>query len=297
VDKHLITALLLLATCLCVGKHALADDSQLVGVTNDAEITPPRPGNGYWSDAKPRLFLSTHSELGLPYAKPYFSAGYGTPHWIWAGVDVNAIATPEFWQGYFGLRAATPILDVAFGARDTGSFDKPFITPAPLLTRDLVRAHAGPRARYWAWEAEIVATAPLPHSALVADFIAVRTLDVPAGRYVFEESYRAVVKNPQFFVLRWAAVARLGNENALKLAVLTECVFGTGRGQAVWRIGPAGALQLTDHLEAVAALTLNVAGPDSLGLVLGAYGVAGLRYRWATGEKKPALPWSGILIP
>ncbi len=275
----------------------MADDAQLVGVSNDAEITPPRPGDGYWSDAKPRLFVSSHSELGLLYAKPYFSLGYGTPHWIWAGVDLNAIVTPELVQGYFGLRAATPILDFSFGARDTASFNKSFLTPASrLVSRDVLHG-PGPNARYWAWEAEVVGTVPLPHAALVGDFIAVHTLDVPTGRYVYDESYRAVVKDSLFYVLRMAAVARLANENALKLAVLAECVFGTGRGRDVWRIGPAAALQLTDHVEAMAVLTLNVSSPDALGLVLGAYGAVGIRYRWATGEKKAALPWSGPLIP
>ena len=33
------------------------------------------------------------------------------------------------------------------------------------------------------------------------------------------------------------------------------------------------------------------------GMVLGAYGVAGVRYRWATGETRPELPWAGDFIP
>jgi len=30
---------------------------------------------------------------------------------------------------------------------------------------------------------------------------------------------------------------------------------------------------------------------------LGAYGVAGFRYRWATGEPSPMAPWQGSFIP
>ena len=176
--------------------------------------------------------------------KPYFSAGYGLPHWIWAGVDVNAISTLEFIQGYAGVRASTPLLDLAFGVRDTLSFGKPFLAPAASFTRDDVLDASGPKARYWAWEAEVVAVAPLPHSALLLDFIAVRTLDVPAQTYVYEESYRAVVAKPLFAVLRIAAVARLMREDALKVGVLTEYVFGTGRDKNVVRVGPAGVLQL-----------------------------------------------------
>ena len=255
-----------------------------------AERQDGRPENGYWSTGRPRWFVSTKSDLGMPYLKPYFSAGYGLPHWIWAGVDVNAISTLEFVQGYAGVRASSPVLDVAFGVRDTLSFGKPFLPAAATFTHDDVVGGSGPKARYWAWEAEVVAVAPLPHSALVADFIAVRTLDVPDGAYLYEESYRAVVADPLFAVLRIAAIARLLRENALKAGVLSEYVFGTGRSKNVLRVGPAGVLQLTDHLQAMGTLTLAVYSPDELGLALGAYGVLGLRYQWATGESAPKAP-------
>jgi hypothetical protein len=256
-----------------------------------------RPQNGYWSTGEPRWFVSTKSELGLPYAKPYFSAGYGLPHWIWTGVDVNSIATLEMFQAYAGVRAASPIFDLAFGARDTWSFGKPFLVPATSFNRSSVLEASGDKARYWAWEAEAVAIAPLPYSALVADFIIVRTLDVPKNRYVFDESYRAVVKDALFYTLRVAAVARFLNEQSLKIGVLSETVLGTGRDKVVVRVGPAGSLQLTDHIEINAVLTLAIAGPDHLGLALGAYGVCGIRYRWATGERQPKLPWAGTVIP
>ena len=260
-------------------------------------IQHSRPENGYWSVGRPRLFVSTRSEAGVVYAKPYVSAGFGMPHWIWVGVDVNAIATIEFFQAYSGVRASTPLLDLAFGFRDTWSFIRPFLAPAARFRRADVMDAPGPAARYWAWEAEALAIAPLPYSALVVDFIAVRTLDVPDGMYVYDESYRVVVKDPLFFVLRAAAVARVLNEDALKAGVLTETAFGTGRDRPVFRVGPAASLQLTDHLEVNMAVTLAVSSPDALGLLLGAYGVAGVRYRWASGERAPAWPWRGRMIP
>jgi len=287
----------LITACLWPAALARGDDAHLTGLEHKGEVTTLRPANGYWSQAEPRLFLSNRTELGIPYVKPSLSVGYGMPHWLWAGVDLNAFAMPDFVQGYLGVRAAMPVLDLAFGVRDTRSFSKAFPTPATTLTRRDVLDAPGPRARYLAWEAESVAIAPLPHAALVADFIAVRTLDVPAGRYVYDESSRVVVSHPLFFVLRMAAVARLLNEGALKLGAVGEYAFGTGRSQGVWRVGPVAALQLTDHLELKAMLTLNVAGPDQLGLVLGAYGVAGLCYRWATGERRAALPWSEPIVP
>jgi hypothetical protein len=265
--------------------------------TADTAVVEERPAHGYWSKGTPRWFVSTKSDLGAPYLKPYVSFGYGLPHWIWAGVDVNAITTLEFAQAYAGLRASSPVLDLAFGVRDTSSFGKPFLVPRASFRREDVLDGSDPGARYWAWEAEVVAVAPLPHSALLLDLIAVRTLDAPEGSYLYEESYRAVVANPFFAVLRVASVARLLREDALKVGVLSEVVFATGRAKEVVRIGPAGALTLTDHLEAMGTVTLAVSGPDALGLALGAYGVAGLRYRWATGETEPKAPWRGSFIP
>jgi hypothetical protein len=229
--------------------------------------------------------------------KPYFSAGYGMPHWIWVGVDLNAILTLEMFQPYAGVRATSPILDLAFGVRDTWSFNRPFLTPAATYSYRDVQDAPGPKARYWAWEAEGVAIAPLPYSALVVDFIAIKLLDKPTSQYLYEESYRAVVADNLYAVIRIAAVARLLREDALKIGVLGEHVFETGRHKPVYRIGPAAALQLTDHLEALGTLTLAVSSPDSLGVSLGSYGIAGLRYRWATGEPNPKFPWQEPLIP
>lgn len=261
--------------------------------------SPPAPAAdlGYWSRGRARWFLSTRSELGTPYVKPYFSAGYGQPHWLWAGVDVNAIVTPEFLQGYFGVRAASPVLDLAFGWRNTKSFTKPLLEPKASYDREDVLDARNARARYWAWEAEAVAILPLPHAALVGDFVAVHLLDVPAGRLVYDESYRAVVKGATFGVIRAVAIARVLKEDALKVGLIGEVVFGTGRDKPVTRLGPVVALQVTDHLEALGGLTLATSTPDALGLSLGAYGVCGLRYRWATGEPAPKLPWSGDVIP
>jgi hypothetical protein len=272
-------------------------ESPMHAGAQETQVPEHAPENGYWSVGEPRFFVSTRSEVGTPYTKPYFSAGYGMPHWIWTGLDVNAILTMDCFQAYGGVRAATPILDLAFGVRDTWSFNKPALDPRASFRGDDVVEAPGRRLRYWAYEAEAVGVVPLPHAAIVGDFIAIGALDVPKGKYFYDESYRAVVADSLFFVMRVAAVARFLNQNSLKLGVMTEHVFGTGRGEPVTRFGPVGSLQLTDHLEINAALTLVVSGPDHLGLIHGTYGVAGIRYRWATGERDPKLPWEGLIIP
>lgn len=264
-----------------------------------AAAEPPlefRPANGYWSKGAPRWFVSSKSDLGALYLKPYFSVGYGLPHWMWAGVDVNATTTIEFGQVYGGVRASLPVLDLAFGVRDALSYWKNFLDPqATYVSADL--GGPGKNARYWAWEAEAVGIIPLPHSAILLNYIAVGLPDLPPDKYLYEETYRAIVADRFFQVFRVAAVARLLREDALKVGVLTELITSTGRGQNVFRMGPAAALQLTDHLEALGTLSVAVSSPDRLGLTLGAYGLAGLRYRWATGEPAPRLPWRGPMVP
>jgi hypothetical protein len=255
------------------------------------------PPNGYWSVGEPRWFLAARPEIGTPYAKPYLSVGYGMPHWLWLGVDVNAILTLEMAQAYAGVRASAPVLDLALGIRDTWSFDKGSMLPAQRFTREDVFDENLQRSRYWALEAEGVGIVPLPYAGLIANVIVVRTLDVPEDRYIYDESYRAIVAKPLFVTLRLAAVARFFNEYSVRVGALTEHVFETGRSEPVWRVGPIASVQITDHLEAMAGFTIAVASPDDLGLSLGAYGTGGLRWRWATEEEKPEAPWQGRFIP
>jgi hypothetical protein len=264
-----------------------------------AAAEPPievRLANGYWSEGVPRWFVSSKSDLGAVYLKPYFSVGYGLPHWMWAGVDVNATSTIEFGQVYAGVRGSLPILDLAFGVRDALSYSKTFMDPRATFVAEDVGG-SGEQARYWAWEAEAVGIIPLPHSAILLNYVAVGLPDLPPNKYVYEETYRAIVADRFFQVFRVAAVARLLREDALKVGVLTELLTSTGRQQNVFRMGPAAALQLTDHLEALGTLSVAVSSPDRLGLALGAYGLAGLRYRWATGERAPRFPWRGPMVP
>lgn len=276
-------------------RSARADATSFKAMPKEAVAI--RPENGYWSVGEPRWFLASKSDLGIFYVRPHLAAGYGLPHWFWAGVDVNAMSTIEFGQVYAGVRASSPLLDVTFGVRDSFAYLRPLLVPAASYNYDEVAHAPGPKARYWAWEAEAIAVVPLPYSGLLIDYVAVRTLDVPGDRYVYDESYRAIVGKPFFQVLRLAPVARLLAESALKVGVLTEYLFSTGRDKPVFRVGPVAALQLTDHLEALATLSMAVYSPDSLGLAMGAYGLAGLRYRWATGEPDPKLPWKGSFVP
>jgi hypothetical protein len=155
----------------------------------------------------------------------------------------------------------------------------------------------GQLARYWAAELDAVAIVPLPYSAVGVNFVMVHTWDTPPNSALYEESYRLITHTRTFYVLRAVALARILNESALRFGVLAEYGFGTGRHSGVLRLGPVVSVQLTDHLQFNAGVTLKAASPDQLGLTLGAFGTAGFRYQWATGERRPELPWKGEFIP
>lgn len=287
--------------CLALATEAQAQAQNVAppsGKGDSAQGEEKRPENGYWSEGEPRFFISSRNEIGAPYFKPYWSVGYGLPHWIWAGIDVNAILTTEVFEVFSGLRLSSPVFDVSYGVRDNWSFSKPFLPQQDhYRSSDEVFNAPGKNARYWAGELEVVGLVPLPYSALVVDFVMNNIFDMPAGKNLYEESYRLITKNATFYVIRFAALARILNEQSLRFGVLVEHGFGTGRLGTVTRVGPILSAQLTDHLQLNAGFTLKVDSPDQLGLTLGAYGVAGIRYYWATGERRPELPWKGKLIP
>jgi hypothetical protein len=267
------------------------------GVTSPPPPITLRPGNGYWSVEPARWFVAARPEAGFFYLKPALQAGYGIPHWMWVGVDVNSITTLELFQVGAGVRAATPLFDLSYMVRDTWSFNKAFLAPAASYSHFSVFDMPGPNAHYTAAEGEALAILPLPYSAIAVDFVSVQTFGVPRGMSLYEENYRVIVRSPVFFMLRVALLARMLSETALKIGVLSEYAFHTGRERGVLRLGPLGILQITDHLSFAAGVTLTVSSPDRLGIPLGAYGVAGFRYQWASGERRPELPWRGVMVP
>jgi hypothetical protein len=47
----------------------------------------------------------------------------------------------------------------------------------------------------------------------------------------------------------------------------------------------------------MAGATFAVSSPDALGLSMSTYGIAGVRWRWATEERRPEAPWEGRFVP
>ena len=71
---------------------------------------------------------------------------------------------------------------------------------------------------------------------------------------------------------------------------LVEFVGVPKRDEVMIRVGPALVVNLTHHLQAVAAASFAVESRDNIGLESADFGQISLRYRWATGDRWPEFP-------
>jgi hypothetical protein len=243
----------------------------------------------YWEPGEARPFVSGRFDGSVNFAKVQVAAGYGKPHWIWVGIEAFAITTTEFGGGFVGARASTPVLDISYGVRDNRSYLHGYLVPAGRHTASEVREETLPKQRYLVSELEISGVIPALGGYAIWDVDAERILDAPQGVEVYEESLRVITR-------KWAIGTRVGfvypfgRDGVLKAGLLAEYVITPDRPSNVARLGPAMVLSITDHTEMVGALTLPISSPDSLGPVVGSWGVLGLRYKWATGDRNPHFP-------
>jgi hypothetical protein len=244
----------------------------------------------YWSDGKPRAFVSSRLEAGLVYGKPQIAVGYGRPYWMWIGAEAYAISTNSFGAAYAGFRAVLPFANLSLGARDTYSYYRSFLLPKNHYVAEDVSSPTGDRQRYLTLEAELSAVLPVPGGYFLAAPTFYVVSDVPKDRYVYEESLRGVMKPPFIWAVRLAYVAAFGQNDEIKAGGLFELVELPGRNEHILRAGPAASVSITDHLDVIGAFSMVLSSPDSLGIWHGPFGQLGLRYYFATGEEKPRFP-------
>ena len=276
----------LLALSAILERNVRAEPSGSPRVENSP---PVETRLSYWDHGDPRLFVAARVEAGL-YVKPQISVGYGKPYWINTSAEAYGISTTSFGAGYAGIRGTLPFLDLRIGARYTYSYYRSFLLPKQSYVAEDVSQPAGPLARYPSLETELAGVVP----ALAGYFFPVvtiyRIVDTPADRYLFDESLRGVLKPPWIIGLRLGYVKSFGHDEFIKVGALSELVLLPGRSDSIVRLGPAAQVSLTNHLEAIGTITFVLASPDSLGIWNGPFGVLGLVYRWATGDRNPAFP-------
>jgi hypothetical protein len=243
----------------------------------------------YWDQPPPRWFVSSRIEAG-GYVKPQAAIGYGEPHWAWAGAEAWLMSTFSFAAAYFGIRGSLPFVDLRLGLRNTYSYHRSFLEPMEHYPNEAISELHGPHARYLSLETELSGVIPLLDGYLfpVVTFYAMP--DVPEGKYLFDESLRGIMKPPFIEGNRLGYVKNFGKNDFIKLGVLSELIVLPGRGDVIFRLGPAGAVSITDHLDLQGTITFVLSSPDDLSVWNGSFGVLGFAYRMATGDPSPHFP-------
>lgn len=257
------------------------------GAAEEAGDTPVEAPWGS-KDAPPsRAFLATSIEAGVPYATPAVFAGYGKPHWQWAGLEARASTTTSYASAYAGLHGALPFLDASIGVRDTYSYARSMLDVRRSHPAEDVQGARSANARYLTLDLDVNGVVPCPGGYVLFELYATRTLDAPPNRDLFEESLRAIMRTPMAGVGRLAYAGRI---RRWTIGPLGEAAVLPYRAGPVVRAGLIGGFQWTTHLEALLVLSAPVASPDHLDFLDASSGIIGLRYRWSTGERAPGFP-------
>jgi hypothetical protein len=113
-------------------------------------------------------------------------------------------------------------------------------------------------------------------------------LDAPDGQAVFSEFFRYTAHEPRVFLCHTAWWWRF-LEDSLLVGPAADLAVTPGRDPVV-RVGGAVLLALGPHLSIDVIGTLPVTSPDpQLGALFQAWGIAVLRWKWATGDPRPGL--------
>ena len=251
------------------------------------DITAARP---YWGAGPPRFFASVMFETAGISVRDELAVGYGRPHHTWAGLQIDNKLSLSSLTFFGGVRAVAPWGSVKFGPRFVTAANQKLIPEADVVTKTMLDAGEGLRSKYLSLDAEASFSIPLPFGAIGLLATGYGLVSVEDDHYVFEDSLRVVIEPPFVGRFRASYLAPIGSPATLKIGALAELIYNPGREYFNVRLGPAVAVSLTHHLEAVASVALSVYNPDEIGVAGADLGQIGLRYRWATGDLWPEFP-------
>ena len=215
--------------------------------------------------------------------------GIGKPHHEWAGVELTSNLSLRGLSEFLGIRAVMPWANVRFGSRFVSLFSQRLIPEKEVVTRTDLDADDGLKSHYLTVDGEVNFNIPLPVGTLGLGGGAYGLFFLPKGYFVLEENLRTVVAAP--FVARGRAsyLFGVGTPDTLQIGGVAVIV-NPARELVNVRVGPAVAVSLTHHFEAVGVAVFSVFNPDEIGLAGADLGQIGLRYRWATGDLWPEFP-------
>jgi hypothetical protein len=255
----------------------------------DASVSPPATAGTdqalvarYWELGRPRPFLAGSVELGFPYFRPRFLAGYGRPFWSWVGAEAYPVLSLGGIGTYMGVSAGVPGLTFRAGGRYFYPYVRSALPAQEQYTRTDLELDHGPRGDYVAYEAEATATAPLFSGSIFGVLTGYRVGLVPPDYYVFEESLHQVMKPPYIYRARVGYLLALSRNGAIRVGGVGELIGLPGRDEFVARAGLIGSVSISAQLEAQVSLVPVLVSPDNLGISGGDFGQLGVRYSFAT---------------
>jgi hypothetical protein len=239
------------------------------------EVPPEAP---YWSQGEARPFLALDAEAGA-HVRAVASAGYGKPHWFWAGAEGYAFETLDFGALYAGLRASLLVADLQLGVRRIYSRTHGLLASAP--SHSLAEFEAAPNADYTTLTANLSGGVPVPGGFAIYEVEALHVTDLADGQELLEEWDHVVTRGS----LLAARLGYLYQWKQFKIGPMGDLTGTFGRGNTV-RLGGVASFTLTSHLDIAGLLLIPVQSPDDLGFK-GTFGSVRLRWQWATGESHP----------
>jgi len=260
------------------------------GATSPPDRDELSSGRPYWSSGQQRWFAAAVFDTAGLSGKVDFQVGYGKPHYQWLGLDVETQVSLSGLGAFGGLRAATPFGSLRMGPRFFTALGQHLVERADVVTRPMLDVFEGPRSRYLSLEAEATFSVPLPLGSFGALVSASGIFGVDEDYLLFEHSLRVVIDPPFVARMRLNYLAPVGAYKTFRLGGMIEGIYNPGREYINIRTGPAVAVSLTHHLEALGAVAFSVYNPDEIGLAGADLGQIGLRYRWASGDAWPEFP-------
>jgi hypothetical protein len=237
----------------------------------------------FWG--RERGFVGGMLDLGFLFVEPRFHFGYGVPHQLWFGGEVNPIISGSGLGLYAGLRGAVPWGDLRLGGRYRFNWTRSFLEALDGYDQITLRDRTGPNANYLSLEGQLSVHVPVDHTAFVSEVTGTYVVPIEQGAYVavYEDTLRVITVTPGWIwsvSLGWRF--EFGPEEAFYIEPGAELVHLVEREQIVFRAGLRAGIRMWPDLEVRLIAMPAWAGADNLGGAGGHSFLLGFRYRWAT---------------
>lgn len=244
------------------------------------EARPLQSSLQYWASRPVGWFIAAQMDAGLLFFRPRGHFGYGQAHYRWIGIEANPLIASEAVGAWFGLRAMLPNVNLRLGGRYQLAFSRSFLAPEESYTREDIEIRDDTRSRYLSLEAELTYGWQLGPGTFFGEIAGTYITGVDQGKYVYEETVRAVVDPP--WVWRWRNGYALSflKDRRLRVGLAVEVVHSVKRFTWTLRAGGIVRFAITSRTELRGTFIPVFYAHDPLGLAGADSYQIGLRHLW-----------------